>query len=140
MIRKKHQQSGFTLVEAILAMTIMAIAVSGVLSTFSSALLVTKAAEDYSKAAILMNELKAQVRSNMLSPMDINEGTSVLFPKLQWSVNYQETEILNLYQVDLQVQWQQGNQTYTMQNQTYHYVELQSDTETNPETSTAPSS
>lgn len=140
MIRNRQNQNGFTLVEAILAMTIMAIAVSGILSTFSSALIATKVAEDFSKASIMMNELRGQVRANLLSPMDINEGTSTLFPRFQWSATYQETEITSLYEVTLQIQWQQGNRTFTLKNMTYHYIDITSNLSDPTASSQEPSS
>lgn len=121
MRNKRKTQDAFSLVEAILATTILGIAVTGILTTFSSALVAIKVAEDYSKASTMMNELRAHVRTDLLSPAETNEGTFTLHDRFQWNVEYMESQITNLYQVKLTVSWTQGSRNYSLVNNTYHY-------------------
>jgi type II secretory pathway pseudopilin PulG len=123
----KHNRA-FSLVEAILATTILSIAVTGILTTFSGALVAAKIAEDYSKASTMMNELRGHVRANLLTPLEVNEGTFSLHEGFSWTVSYMETEFGNLYQVQLEVLWQRGDRTYRLNHSTYHYFDVTQDT------------
>ena len=129
MMSDRKNQQAFSLVEAILAMTILGIAVSSILTTFSSALVSAKVAEDYANATIMMNELRGHLRSNLLNPYDINEGTFSLYPRFQWTVEYMESETPNLFLVTLQIQWQQANKNYTYKTTTYHYYDMEGEFE-----------
>lgn len=124
---KPEDQHAFSLVEAILAMTILGIAVSSILTTFSSALLSAKIAEEYANATIMMNELRGNLRCNLLNPYDVNEGNFTLYPNFQWTVEYLETDTDNLFLVNLSIRWSHGNRNYTYKTTTYHYYDIESD-------------
>ncbi|HOJ61229.1 MAG TPA: type II secretion system protein [bacterium] len=133
-IYKTRRTRSFSLVEALLAMTILGISVTSLMTTFSSALLVGKLSEEYSIAASLMGELHTQLRANLLSPLDINEGTFTLHPRFAWQVNYLYTDLPNLYEVELVILWTRGNRQQALRHRTYHYYEIPGASSTESET------
>ncbi len=120
MLSKQGQQ-GFTLVEALLAMTILGIAVTSILTTFSSSLVAGKVSEDRALVTLLMDDLRSYVRSGMFSPMQINQGTFSQYPEYSWQVTYTMSETQNLYQVEMMIQWMRGSRQNTVRMVTYHY-------------------
>ncbi|MBN2327528.1 MAG: prepilin-type N-terminal cleavage/methylation domain-containing protein [Candidatus Omnitrophica bacterium] len=124
MNKKKSSNASFSLVEALLAMTILSIAVTSILTTFSTAIMVGKLSEDYSIAATMMEELHAYVRTNQLSPFETNQGEFILHPEFTWIVMYYYTDITDLYQVEMQVMWRRGSRERSMKYTTYHYFRL----------------
>ncbi len=102
-------------------MTILGVAVTGILTTFSAAMIATKVSEDYSIVSNLMGELRTQLRADMLDPTLINEGTFTNHPEFTWNANFLMTDVENLYQVDLAIHWKRGNRDYQVQYVTYHY-------------------
>lgn len=132
--RKTHANRSFSLVESLLAMTILGLSVTSLMTTFSSALLVGKLSEEYSLAASLMGELHTQLRANLLSPMEDNRGTFTQYPRFAWQVNYFYTDSPNLYQVELVIQWNRGNRQQELKQVTYHYFEIPTESRTGSET------
>ena len=122
MCKTNLRQHSFSLVEALLAMTILGVAISGILTTFSAAMIATKLSQDYALVSNLMGELRTQLRADLLDPTMINEGNFAGYPDYSWQVNFFYTEVENLYQVELQIQWQRGNRPHRVQYVTYHYV------------------
>ena len=138
MNSKRNRTASFSLVEALLAMTILGIAVSSILTTFSTAIMMGKLAEDYSVASILMEEIHTYVRTNQLSPLDTNEGECNGYPGFTWAATYSFTEVSHLYQVDMRVQWKRGSQERSLKNTTYHFYKIP-DTTTGSRTTGEPS-
>ncbi len=124
MNRTRHNKKSFSLVEALLAMTILGVAISGILTTFSSAMVAVKVSEDYSTASNLMGELRTQLRANLFDPGIVNEGTFLNYPDFSWKVTYNPTEIESLYQAMLVIQWKRGNRNYIIDYVTYHYYAI----------------
>jgi len=128
--RKTRKNQSFSLVESLLAMTILGLSVTSLMTTFSSALLVGKLSEEYSFAASLMGELHTQVRANLLSPLEDNRGTFTQYPRFSWQVNYFYTDSPNLYQVELVIQWNRGNRQRELKQVTYHYFAMPTESST----------
>ncbi len=122
MKSKWSSKASFSLVEALLAMTILGIAISGILTTFSAALVAGRVSEDYATVASLMNELRTQVRTNMLSPDQVNEGQFASHPEFSWRVTYFYTDIENLYQVQYAVYWTRGRRDYQVVYDSFHLI------------------
>lgn len=118
-----------------MAMTILGIAVSSILTTFSSAMMTGRLSEDYSLASLMMEELHTYVRTNQLSPYETNEGEFSQYPGFTWMVNYYYTDVSGLYQVEMQVSWRRGSRARTLKYVTYHYYKLPEETETGGVTS-----
>lgn len=121
---RKNQKKGFSLVEAILAMTILGIAATSIMATFSSALVSGSLSHDYAIASILLDDLRSYVRTNMLTPETVNEGAFTNFPKYSWQVIYTITEFTDLYHVEFLIVWQRGTKQYRVSAVTYHYYEM----------------
>lgn len=126
MFRMRHTGSnkGFSLVEAILAMTILGIATAGILTSFSAAMIAGKLAEDYAVADSLTGMLKAQVRANMFNPLLPNSGTFASYPNFSWQVNYTVSSIESLYQVEMIVAWRRGSRQHVVRQYTFHYQQV----------------
>lgn len=122
--KRSSGNASFSLVEALLAMTILGIAVSSILTTFSTAILMGKLSEDYSLAAAMMEELHTYVRTNQLSPYETNQGEFTGHPGFTWMVNYFYTDVTDLYQVEMTVQWRRGSRERSMKHTTYHYFKV----------------
>lgn len=125
---KKPGNASFSLVEALMAMTILGIAVTGILTTFSTAIMMGKLSEDYSIASTMMEELHTYVRTNQLSPYEVNEGEFSNRPGFSWVVVYFYTDVTDLYQVDMEVLWKRGSRQRSLKHVTYHYFKLSEET------------
>lgn len=112
------------MLEALLAMTILGITVTGILTTFSAALLSSKLSEDYALASIMIGELHTYARANLLSPMEINQGEFENHPGFYWSVEYAATGINNLYQITFAIHWMRGGRPRTIEQVTLHYFDI----------------
>lgn len=123
MKTKRPGTESFSLVEAILAMTILGITVTAILTNFSASLVGSRAAEDYARTSMMMQELKTYVRGDLFSPMQVNQGTFTNQPGFEWQVTYNTTEYPNLYQVVMQIRWQRGGSMKTAEYVTYHYFD-----------------
>lgn len=120
-MRRQHHKNGFSLVEAILAMTILGIATTGILTSFSAALIAGKLAEDYAIADSLSGMLQAQVRADMFNPLTPNMGTFTSYPGFSWQVSYTLSSVESLYQVEIIVTWQRGSRQHMVRQYTFHY-------------------
>jgi len=127
---KRSAMRSFSLVEALLAMTILGIALGGILTTFSSALLVGKLSEEYSLASSMMGTLQSNLRSGMLDPMEINEGAFPEHPGFNWKVTFILTDMENLYQIEFLVHWIRGNADRELRHVTYHYFGIEEEEST----------
>jgi Tfp pilus assembly protein PilV len=120
---RRSRGRAFTLVEAILAMSIMAIGVTGILGSFSSALISGAIAEDHAKASLLMQQVMAQVRAGAITPYDINQGTFSGDRRFQWVASFTEMDVDYLYQVDVTIMWRRAGRQHTLKLATYQYCD-----------------
>ncbi len=117
----RGRSGSFTLVEAIVAMSIMAIGVTGILGSFTSALVGAAVAEDYAKASLLLQQVLTQVRAGAITPYDVNQGTFSGEARFAWSVSFTESDIDYLYRVDVIVAWRKAGRTHNLKSTTYQY-------------------
>ena len=122
--RGRRGKRGISLLEAMIAMTIMGISATAILTAFSAALVSGKDAERYASAVLLAQTLNAQLRMGEFSPSEVMTGTSV-DEFYAWSVTFQETDLLDLYRVTLNVSWKRGSGLSTISVDTLHYQELE---------------
>ena len=109
--------------EAILAMSIMAIAVVGIMGAFSGALMNGSMAEDYTLASMRAQLVMAQIRAGAITPYDVNQGTFSEDMKFQWSVNFTESEAENLYEVEVIIAWMRSGRKREFKVTTYQYCD-----------------
>lgn len=119
----RGRRGSFTLVEAIVAMSIMAIAVTGILGSFTSALVGAAIAEDYAKASLLMQQVVTQVRAGSITPYDITQGTFSTDSRFAWSVSFTELDTDYLYQVDVIIAWRRAARAHSLKLTTYQYCD-----------------
>lgn len=115
------------MVEALLAMTILGIAATAIMTTFSGSLIAGKTSQDYAVASMLLDDLRAYVRTDMLTPVTENQGAFTNYPNYAWEVIYTLSEVSNLYNVEMIIVWQRGMRMNRISATTYHY--FASDTE-----------
>ncbi len=129
----KRNQS-FTLVEALLAVTIMGLSITSILTTFSASLVAIRTSQDYALVATLFEELKTHVRANLFSPTEMNQGNFTNHPEFTWQVEYYYSDITGVYQVQMVIAWERGTRNYTVRYDTYQFIpetssELESESE-----------
>ena len=119
----RGHKKAFTLVEAILAMSIMAIGVTGILGSFTAALMSGSIAEDYAKASMRIQQVMTQIRAGAITPYDINQGTFSGDNKYQWAVSFTEIDINYLYEVEVTVTWTRARRQRELKLTTYQYCD-----------------
>ncbi len=125
--KESRGAAAFSLVEALLAMTILGIAVTSILTTFSASIMTGKLSEDYSIASTLIGELHGNLRTNQFSPYDTNEGEFTTQSGFKWTVTYLYTDMTDLYQVEMKVMWKRGSRDHELKYTTYHYFSMAED-------------
>ena len=73
---------GFSLVETILAMTILGIAATSIMATHFPPLVSGSLSHDYAIASILLDDLRSYVRTNMLTPEPLMKEHLPTFPNM----------------------------------------------------------
>jgi len=120
--RGKHKRA-FTLVEALVAMTVMAVGVTGILGSFTSALVSGAIAEDYAKASLKMEQLMTQIRAGSITPFDVNMGTFSDESLFQWQASFTELDVDYLYQVEVTIAWERAGRQHNLKVTTYQYCD-----------------
>lgn len=123
--RGRRTSRGISLLEALLAVTIMGISLTAIMTTFTASLMSGREAELYAEAVLLLEMLDAELRMNEFSPYEMQMGTST-DGQYMWSVTFQSTDLLDLYAVTMEVTWRRGTRTRSVSLNTYHYQEAES--------------
>jgi type II secretion system protein I len=122
--RRKRGKKGFTLIEVVAAITIMAVGITAILSAFNGMHRTHQLMKRRSEARLLANQIIAAVRLQSLTPD--SEETEGTFGETdyQYSVTFNptdETRWPNLYSVAIKISWgdeESGGDIflYTLQN------------------------
>ena len=110
------------MVEVVCATMICGVALSGLMFSFRSSFEAAHRSEEYGIALTLMENLYAEMRSGVHNPGTENRGQfgdSVY----SWNINYTLTEKQDLYQVELEVYWEDRGKTRSIKNHTYYLWE-----------------
>lgn len=114
-------EHGFSLLEVLVAFTILALAVATILSLFSSGLRNTAVAADYARAVTLAESRLATIQGRDVTRLEsgINEGSMDGFT---WHSRISPYDALGnnpnrtrLYQIDVSVKWGEGVRQRTVQ-------------------------
>ncbi|MDD5723215.1 MAG: type II secretion system minor pseudopilin GspI [Syntrophales bacterium] len=100
----KQVSGGFTLLEVMVAMAILAISLTAVFQSHSQSISMTGRSRFETTAALLAQSLMAQIEATSprgIIPEEGNFGDD--FPDYTWSLGVSETEIENLRKIELTV-------------------------------------
>ena len=97
---------GLTLLEVIVAMTVLAIGILSVLAAFSSCLRASKSAQVYEVGAVLASQVASQLdRTSSLGPGEYSGDFGEGAPDYSWGAVVAEPDDHGLLQVDITVSW-----------------------------------
>ncbi len=120
--KRRRRKGGVSLLEALIAMTIMVVSVTGILRAFSASLVTGADAEKFAHAVLVLQMLDSQLRMGEFYPLETNTGTTS-DESYEWNVTFQSTDLTDLYRVDLTVTWRRGQSRRSITVSTYHYQE-----------------
>ena len=100
-----RSRSGFTLLETIVALAIMAIAITGVLQAFSSSTLATKEAQTYTTASVLANQVASQLDRDPTVTAGELSGTFEDTSAYTWTATVESPDSNNLMRTKIIVSW-----------------------------------
>lgn len=109
MIRNNHK--GFTLLEVMIALTIVAIGLTAVLTLGIRSIETSERVERTSQAVLLAQQKMAEIESGVIPKPDDGEEQPFEPPQQQfsWTASYTPTPITGLRQMTLEVLWQDGS-------------------------------
>ena len=127
-MQARSQQTGFSLLEAIVCLTIMAMMFTVVFQSFSGSLRAVRVGEEYSQATIMAQGKLAELLTapeltestlrgeiSLAGPDQVNEAA--LYEWRSEAVRYEsdaigdlDSDLLTLFKVTVEVSWQSGSQ------------------------------
>lgn len=109
---------GFTLIEIIIALAILAVGLVGILSLFPIGFDAARRSVNSTQAALYSREKLEQVKNAGFPSVGITTGTFA-DPLYKWSQNVTEVTAGVLRKIDLTVKWQYGARSYQQVFTTY---------------------
>ncbi|OQX63860.1 MAG: hypothetical protein B5M56_01600 [Desulfococcus sp. 4484_241] len=121
---KVQNRSGFTLMEVLVAMAVMAIALIGFFTLFSQTVALEESAKFNTIAPMLAQEKMAQLRSGVFGDSYGLSGESLAYPGYSWSISVEDVadNILSgdategLKKVDVTVALNGGERSYSLRS------------------------
>ncbi len=104
-------------------MTVMAVGVTGILGSFTAALVGGAIAEDYALASLKMEQLLTQIRAGSITPYDVNMGTFSDDARYQWVASFTELDVNSLYQVEITITWERAGKDHSLKVTTCQYCD-----------------
>ena len=106
----RRRQAGFTLIEMVVAIVLLALGVVGALACISSATRSTSISSEYTTAALLAQQKLAEVEAQ---PEQIQGGEQSgdfgeEYPTFSWRQNTESSSIASLMRVTLSIEWKSG--------------------------------
>ena len=115
-----HRPTGFTLLEVMIALAILAIVAVAFLRAQASSVRLIDEASRISMAALLAKEKMAELESIGFSEPQKNSGTGGQdFPLFRWEQVVSLTELLNLRKAQVRVFWMEGTQERSLELTAY---------------------
>ncbi|MDL1973815.1 MAG: type II secretion system minor pseudopilin GspI [Deltaproteobacteria bacterium] len=120
-MKKDPLYTGFTLLEVMVAMAILAIALVAVLRSQAHTVFVAGEARLSTTASLLAQSKLAEIESNRQDSTQGDFGED--FPNYSWETSIRKTELKQLREVILTIQWQEQSLTREYKVSFYQYVE-----------------
>ncbi|MFA5336452.1 MAG: type II secretion system protein [Candidatus Omnitrophota bacterium] len=105
------KRSGFTLIEIVISLSILAIGLVGILSLFPIGFDSARRSVSATQATILAHEHLEELRNNGYPALGSTSGTFT-DPAYSWTQTVTTTTVTGLRQVICTVTWAQGNRTF----------------------------
>lgn len=115
MKQNNNKQHGFSLLELLVAFSILALSLTLLLNIFSSGLNRVSVAEEYTEAVQIAESLMA--KTQLETPVNIGQRSGEILEKYHWTISIEpflftaEPSLLNspatLFKITVDVQWQQ---------------------------------
>jgi prepilin-type N-terminal cleavage/methylation domain-containing protein len=103
-LKSKNTDSGFTLIEVMVALTLLAITVAFLMELFQSNLRASKRSEDYTQAIIIGTSEIEKALSTKLESGDATENIDIY--KIERKIQLRsETEGFRVYEITVKVLW-----------------------------------
>jgi prepilin-type N-terminal cleavage/methylation domain-containing protein len=111
----RYRRQGMTLLEVIVAMTVLAIGIVGVLGAISACVRSNDAAAAYSRAAILAQQVAAEFdRQSTLDEGDQTGTFDDTATDYSWDAQVAAANAQGLYPVQITVSWEKDKHHYTL--------------------------
>ena len=120
-MKKDPLYTGFTLLEVMVAMAILAIALVAVLRSQAHTVFVAGEARLSTTASLLAQSKLAEIESNREDSTQGDFGED--FPNYSWETSIRKTELKQLREVILTIKWQEQSLTREYKVSFYQYVE-----------------
>jgi general secretion pathway protein I len=119
---RRLRQSGFSLLEILVAFAVLALALGVLLRIFGGAARISGVADQYARAAVIAESLLAAADGE--TPLQPGETSGSVDETFHWTmsvnpyqgedpIQFAENLPLVPYQVDLKVQWEEGDESRT---------------------------
>ncbi|MBU1044170.1 MAG: prepilin-type N-terminal cleavage/methylation domain-containing protein [Candidatus Omnitrophica bacterium] len=112
---KKRNKKGFTLLEVMLALSIISISLVVIINSFSQAIAVKSAVSNYTKAMFLSQKKLFEININNLSTVEKQGKFIQPFEQFNWQINSDSTNFSELAKVDLTIEWNQQGKSKNIQ-------------------------
>ena len=104
--KKLHQSNkGFSLLEVIVALAVLAIGIAGVLRVFSSSIAAVKAADSYSTAAMLANRVATELDQESSLESGTQSGSFDDHSDYSWEANIGSSDDNDMIRILIVVRW-----------------------------------
>jgi type II secretion system protein I len=104
------RQSGFTLLELMVALVILALGIVGLMRAVSQGMAATAQIRDVTTATTLGQMKMEELASNVVDlPAESNGDFGDAAPEFSWRAVAEETDIEGLIKITIVVLWQRGN-------------------------------
>jgi len=126
-LKQKLNQRGFTLIEVMVAGTILAISLIVIINLFSKSLQSNVDIRNYTIGLILAQSKMAEIKSGLETELEGNfENGDVEY---NWSINTKETQFEGIEEIYLQVSWKGKRKEKRIELIGYRVIEPEEDQE-----------
>lgn len=103
-------RSGFTLIEVMVALAVVAFAFVGLIGLHGRNVQLADRANHYSRATLLAREMLTQLQFDAAGDLSSGSGTFEAYPEFHWTREVTETTFETVRRVNLTIFWDGGGQ------------------------------